>query len=147
MLFKTVKKTSLGRSIESFESIVGQSLVIEGDLKISHGIRIDGILNGNIYQEDGKSATVAVAESGIISGNIFAQHVIISGKVKGDIYSLDRVELLKNAHIEGNITYGSIGIEAGANILGNLKQVSVQDTEDAVELLISQAKQKVSNNL
>ena len=144
MVFKSRKKTTLGRSVESFESIVGKSLTIEGNVKISQGIRIDGTLNGNIYQEDGMSATVAIAESGLINGNIYAQHVIISGRVKGDIYSLDRVELLKNAQIEGDISYGSIGIEAGASVLGKLKRINAQDAEDAVELLISQAKQKTT---
>jgi cytoskeletal protein CcmA (bactofilin family) len=144
MVFRAKNKTSLGRSVESFESIVGKSLTIEGNLKISQGIRIDGTLNGNIYQEDGVSATVAIAESGLVNGSIYAQHVIISGKVKGDIYSLDRVELLKNAHIEGDISYGSIGIEAGASVLGKLKRINAQDAEDAVELLINQAKQKTT---
>jgi cytoskeletal protein CcmA (bactofilin family) len=144
MVFKSRKKTTLGRSVESFESIVGKSLTIEGNVKISQGIRIDGTLNGNIYQEDGMSATVAIAESGLINGNIYAQHVIISGKVKGDIYSLDRVELLKNAQIEGDISYGSIGVEAGASVLGKLKRINAQDAEDVVELLISQAKQKTT---
>lgn len=144
MIFKAKNKTSLGRSVENFESILGKSLIIEGDLKISSGIRVDGTLNGNIYQEDGMSATVAIAETGLVNGSIYAQHVIISGKVKGDIYSLDRVELLKNAHIEGDISYGSIGIEAGASVLGKLKRINAQDAEDAVELLISQAKQKTT---
>lgn len=144
MVFRAKNKTSLGRSVENFESIVGKSLIIEGNLKISQGIRIDGTLNGNIYQEDGMSATVAIAESGLVNGSIYAQHVIISGKVKGDIYSLDRVELLKNAHIEGDISYGNIGIEAGASVLGKLKRINAQDAEDAVELLINQAKQKTT---
>jgi cytoskeletal protein CcmA (bactofilin family) len=144
MVFKPNKKTTLGRSVESFESIVGQSLVIDGNLKISQGVRIDGVLNGNIYQEDGKSATVAIAESGLVNGSIYAQHVIISGRVKGDIYSLDRVELLRDAQIEGDISYGSIGIEAGARIFGKLKPINSQDTEDAVELIINQAKQKTT---
>ena len=138
------KKTSLGRSVESFESIIGKSLRIDGSLVISQGVRIDGVLNGNVFQEDGKVATVAISETGTVNGNIQAQHVIVSGHVNGNVYSLDRVELLASAVIEGEITYGSIGIEVGAKILGKLNQVSAQNAGEAADLLITQAKQKTS---
>lgn len=143
-MFKTKKKSSLGRSVESFESIIGKSLRIDGNLIISQGLRIDGVLNGNIFQEDGNSASVAISESGTVNGNIQAQHVIVSGRVKGNIYSLDRVELLATAQVEGEITYGSIGIEVGANILGKLNQFNAQNAGDAADILISQVKQKTN---
>ena len=144
MLFKDNKKSSLGRSVESFESIIGKSLRMDGNLMISQGLRVDGVLSGNVFQEEGKTATVAISESGLVNGNIQAQQVIVSGRVKGNIYSLDRVELLASAQIEGDITYGSIGIEMGAKILGKLNQVSTQNAEDAADVLITQAKQKVT---
>ncbi len=136
-MFKTKKKSSLGRSVESFESIIGKSLRIDGNLIISQGLRIDGVLNGNIFQEDGNTASVAISESGTVNGNIQAQHVIVSGRVKGNIYSLDREELLAIAQVEGEITYGSIGIEVGANILGKLNQLNAQNAGDAADILIS----------
>jgi cytoskeletal protein CcmA (bactofilin family) len=144
MLFKDNKKSSLGRSVESFESIIGKSLRMDGNLMISQGLRVDGVLSGNVFQEEGKTATVAISESGLVNGNIQAQQVIVSGRVKGNIYSLDRVELLASAQIEGDITYGSIGIEMGAKILGKLNQVSTQNAEDAADVLITQAKQKAT---
>lgn len=142
MLFKDNKKSSLGRSVESFESIIGKSLRMDGNLMISQGLRVDGVLSGNVFQEEGKTATVAISESGLVNGNIQAQQVIVSGRVKGNIYSLDRLELLASAQIEGDITYGSIGIEMGAKILGKLNQVSTQNAEDAADVLITQVKQK-----
>lgn len=144
MVFNVKKKASLGRSVESFESIIGKTLRIDGNLMISQGVRIDGLLNGNIFQEEGKTATVAISESGTVHGNIQAQHVIVSGRVKGDIFSLDRVELLATAHIEGEITYGSIGIEVGAKILGKLNQVNERNAGDAADMLITQVRQKTS---
>jgi cytoskeletal protein CcmA (bactofilin family) len=144
MIFNKKTKTPLGRSVESFESIIGKSLRIDGSLVISQGVRIDGVLNGNVFQEDGKVATVAISETGTVNGNIQAQHVIVSGHVKGSIYSLDRVELLASAHIEGDITYGSIGIEVGAKVLGKLNQVSAQNAGEVADLLITHAKQKTT---
>lgn len=142
MVFKTKKKNLLGKTIESFETIIGKSILIDGNLSISQGVRVDGTLNGNIYQDDGKNATVAISESGKVNGNIHAQHVIVSGHVKGNIYALDRVELLASSRIEGEITYGSLGIEVGAKVLGKLNQINTQDADNVVDLMISQTERR-----
>ncbi len=120
MKFK--KEFTLGQSQENFESIIGTSLVIKGDIVISKGIRIDGKLFGNVVQEENQNATVAISESAEIVGDIHAQHVIVSGKLTGNIFAIERVELLSNSYVEGNIQYGSIGIAVGAKIHGNLNE-------------------------
>ena len=132
MKFK--KEFTLGQSQENFESIIGTSLVIKGDLVISKGIRIDGKLIGNVFQEENQNATVAISESAEIIGDIHAQHVIVSGKLTGNIFALERVELLGNSQVEGNIQYGSIGIAVGAKIHGNLDEYKPSD-ESPVKLI------------
>lgn len=102
------KKSALGKSIEKFESIVGQSLRVDGNLFINQCLRIDGVVNGNIFQEEDKEATVAVAKGALVTGDIRAQHVIISGEVQGNIFSSGRVEMLATAHVQGDIRYGTI---------------------------------------
>lgn len=142
MVFKSKQKSSLGKTVENFESIIGKSILIDGNLSISQGVRIDGTLNGNIFQDHGKTATVAISESGKVNGNIHAQHVIVSGHINGNIYALERVELLPSARVEGEITYGSIGIEVGAKVLGKLTQISAQEIDNVVDLITNQTAQK-----
>ena len=91
------EKAKLGASVEKFESIVGSSLRIEGDLIISQSLRIDGTVNGNIYQADGASATVAIAPGATVNGNIAVSDVIVSGALKGNIVAPGRVELIDTA--------------------------------------------------
>ena len=73
------QKSNLGKSIETFESIVGATLRVEGDLIINKSLRIDGIVNGDIYQAEGAKATVAIAPGATVSGNISVQ--VIAGDV------------------------------------------------------------------
>ena len=136
MKFK--RELTLGQSQENFETIIGSSLVIKGDLVVSKGIRIDGKLIGNIFQEENQTATVAISESAEIIGDVHAQHVIVSGKLKGNIYAVERVELLNKSQVDGNIQYGSIGIAVGAKIHGNLN--GSQPIEDVPVKLISHKK-------
>lgn len=136
MKFK--KELTLGQSQENFETIIGSSLVIKGDLVVSKGIRIDGKLIGNIFQEENQTPTVAISESAEIVGDVHAQHVIVSGKLTGNIYAVERVELLNKSQVDGNIQYGSIGIAVGAKIHGNLNEF--QPTEEVPVKLISHKK-------
>jgi len=143
MMFKKTKKKALGKSIQDFESILGSSIRVDGNLIIAKSVRIDGSLYGNILQEEGSEATIAIAPSARIFGDIRAEHIIVAGSVKGNIFSSGKIELLAHAHIEGDITYGNIGIEIGANVTGKLLQISVAGVADEAELLLSQVKQKI----
>lgn len=129
------KKPLLGKSVENFESIIGKTLRIEGDMVISKSLRVDGIVNGNIFQADGEESTVAIAVGAHVTGNINAQNVIISGMVKGNVNSIGRVELVDTAHVEGNVTYGKIGVSLGAKIIGQLTQLNDLSNRDAAEFI------------
>lgn len=134
------EKNNLGRSVEKFESIVGASLKIDGDLIISKSLRIDGVVHGNIYQVEGASATVAVGPGANLVGNLSVQDVIISGTVKGNIICPGRVELIESAKIEGDLTYGSIGVAVGARIMGQLRQIDELTQSEAVHAISRAAK-------
>lgn len=144
-MFKKTKKKDLGKSIQDFESILGETIRVDGNLVIAKSIRIDGCLNGNILQEEGSEATIAIAPSARIVGDIRAQHIIVAGSVKGNIFSSGKIELLAQAKIEGDITYDNIGIEVGANVTGKLLQISSLQVANETGLLLSQVKQKIAN--
>lgn len=133
-MFK-LKKDKLGRSIEKFESIVGASLRINGDLTITQSLRIDGTLNGNIYQAEDSLATVAIGPGASVLGNVSVQDVIISGYVKGNIVCPGRVELVHTAKVDGDLTYGSLGVAVGARIMGQLRQIDEMTQNEAVHAI------------
>ncbi|WP_114639200.1 bactofilin family protein [Polynucleobacter necessarius] len=144
-MFKKTKKKDLGKSIQDFESILGETIRVDGNLVIAKSIRIDGCLNGNTLQKEGSEATIAIAPSAQIVGDIRAQHIIVAGSVKGNIFSSGKIELLAQAKIEGDITYDNIGIEVGANVTGKLLQISSLKVANETGLLLSQVKQKIAN--
>ena len=137
------KRSTLGKSIENFESIIGESLRIDGNLLISQCVRVDGAVNGNILQEEGKEATVAIAKGALVTGDIRAQHVIISGEVQGNILSSGRIELLATAHVQGDIRYSSIGLEVGARITGSLNEIAQSVDQISSQTELEQAKQVI----
>lgn len=137
------EKGNLGRSVEKFESIVGATLRIEGDLIISQSLRIDGIVNGNIYQSDGTSATVAIAPGAVVKGNIAVNDLIVSGSVEGNICAPGRIEFIDTAKVNGDVTYGSIGVALGARIMGQLRQIDEMSQSEAKSVITRAAKPQV----
>lgn len=114
------KKPRLGKSVETFDSIIGASLKIDGNVVVSQSLRIDGAVHGNITQSVQGVATVAIAQTAEIIGNVTAEHVLVSGRVSGNIESLGRVELMESAYVDGDISYGTLGVAVGARVKGQL---------------------------
>jgi cytoskeletal protein CcmA (bactofilin family) len=76
---------------------------------------------GNIEctnESENENITVAVGVTGKINGDIRAYRVLVAGKVEGNIYAAEKVELHESAIVVGDITYNQLGIEHGAEVLG-----------------------------
>ena len=65
-------------------------------------------------------ATLSVSDSGVVEGSVAVPNVVLNGTVKGDILAHDRVELGATARVTGNVYYGLIEMEMGAEINGKL---------------------------
>ena len=105
-------------TMESFETIIGPATEVHGRLVANESLRIDGRVIGNIEARQGKSVSIALGRTGAVQGDIFAFRVLVAGKVEGNIYATERVEFHQTAQVRGDVTYGSIGIEHGARVIG-----------------------------
>jgi len=117
-MFEKLRDKPLASSQERFETLIGRTTQIYGRLVLLDSVRIDGKVVGNIESEESTKVTVAVGEDGEVIGDIFAYRVMIAGKVEGNIYATERVEFHQTAQVRGDVTYGSIGIEHGARVIG-----------------------------
>lgn len=105
----------------SFDTLVSAGSEIVGDMHISGGLQIDGKVFGNLVAGDDSSAVVRISSKGVVTGEISAPHVIISGSVTGDIHACESLELAASARIEGDVSYNLLEMEMGAQISGQLK--------------------------
>ncbi len=117
-MFGKRKATLLMPTNERFDTLIGKTSEIYGRMVVGESLRIDGKVVGNIESEENSKVTVAVGEDGEVIGDIFAYRVMVAGKVEGNIYATERVEFHQTAQVRGDVTYGSIGIEHGARIIG-----------------------------
>ncbi len=74
----------------TFDSILGEGMVIDGRLKVSGSALIHGVVTGNIEaSQDADVVVIGVGDSGRVQGNIIADQVMIGGGVMGRMIPID----------------------------------------------------------
>jgi cytoskeletal protein CcmA (bactofilin family) len=101
-------------------SLIAAGTQIQGHLKFTDGLRIDGAVQGDIRDNEDHPSLLVISESAIVHGEIHADHVIINGRVNGPVYANELLELQPKAHIEGDVHYKALEMHQGAVIAGQL---------------------------
>jgi cytoskeletal protein CcmA (bactofilin family) len=99
---------------DQVDTVVGPSVVVEGDFASNGNIVVKGTVSGNVRT----SQHLLVEEGAKILANVKAQSAKISGEVRGNVKVKDILELTATAKVLGDIECGTIIIAAGAGISG-----------------------------
>lgn len=121
------KKDKVKTKSSRIDTLIGQGTEVNGDLRFSGGLRIDGRINGNIYTENKESAVLTLSEHGIIQGEIKVSNLVINGTITGNVYSTSHVELAPKAKIQGNVYYRLLEMSMGAEVNGQLIHMTEDD--------------------
>jgi len=105
----------------SIRSLIAQGSCIEGNLRFTDGLRIDGEVIGDIRANEGSPSILVISESACVTGHIHADHVIINGRVMGPVHASELLELQPKAKIQGDIAYKALEMHQGAVIFGQLR--------------------------
>ena len=111
------------------KSLIAQGSCIEGNLKFTDGLRIDGEVIGDIRAVEGSASILVISESATVTGHIYADHVIINGRVLGPVHASELLELQPKAKIAGDVSYKALEMHQGAVISGQLRPTS-QELEE-----------------
>ena len=102
------------------DTLIGQSIELDGDLNFSGGLHLDGKINGNVSSEAGSNSVLVVSEQGQISGDVSVPYAVINGTIKGNVYASEKLELSNKACITGNVHYNVLEMASGASVNGNM---------------------------
>ena len=69
------------------KSLIADGSQISGNIVFTDGLRVDGIVNGNIYAAEEDASILVISEIATITGEITADHIIINGSVTGPVYA------------------------------------------------------------
>ncbi len=101
-------------------TVIGEGTLINGDLVFQGGLHLDGSVKGDISASEGEEVTLTISEKGEVFGDVRVSHMILNGRVVGDVYVTGRVELAPQAKVTGSLYYNLLEMAMGAEVNGQL---------------------------
>ncbi len=106
-----------GESLYPEATHIGKSIAIKGEVFGSENVYLAGELEGSVELTEGN---LTVGPDGRIRANVQARSIVVHGRVDGNLYGIERVELKKSAVLVGDINTPRIVIEDGASLKGSV---------------------------
>ena len=104
----------------AIDSLIGAGTTINGDVIFTGGLRVDGMVKGNIKAVGDKPGTLVLSELAKVEGEIEVGHVVVNGTVAGPVRAKEYLELLPKARVTGDVSYKTIEIHVGAIVMGRM---------------------------
>ena len=108
-------------------TLVGESVVVRGEIRFCDGLRVDGEVHGNIVADAATPSLLVISENARVTGTVKAGHVIIWGFVSGTVVASERIEIQPKARVEANVRYEVLELHPGAIIDGELKPLKTDE--------------------
>lgn len=96
-------------------TLLAKGVELKGEIRVEGTVRIDGRLEGILHTQ----GTVVVGEDGVVKGTINVGTLISSGKIQAKVTANDRIQLLKNGLLMGEVHAPIFSMEEGAKFQGN----------------------------
>ena len=97
-------------------TVIGSSIVIDGEISGDEDLVIQGTVKGKISLRE----SLFVEGSGVVEADIETQNVEIAGRVTGNIQASDKVELKADCRVVGDVKAPRILIADGARFKGSI---------------------------
>lgn len=107
-----------------YATIIGQGTEVEGHIRFSGGLHIDGKVTGDVCGQSEEGCALTLGKTGTVEGNLDVAHVVLDGRVVGDVRAARRAQLAPGARIEGALYYGVLEMVEGAEVNGRLLHIA-----------------------
>ena len=96
--------------------IIGEGATIKGEIIEENEITVNGSVDGDIQCKN-----LIVGKTGSIKGKIKADTLYVEGSIEGEINVKELLKLMSSSYVSGKISYGSLQINEGGKLLGELE--------------------------
>jgi cytoskeletal protein CcmA (bactofilin family) len=102
------------------DTLIGHETEISGDVHFGGGLHVDGVIKGNVHADGATESMAIISERGRIEGELRVPNLLINGYVAGDVYAAERLDLARNARVQGDVYYHTMEMAGGAEVNGKL---------------------------
>jgi len=100
------------------QTVLGQTVVLKGELSADEDLLIEGQFEGSISLEQ---HCVTVGANGQVKAEIRARQAVILGTLTGKVTAREKVEIRRSGHLVGDLSTGAVAIEEGAFFKGSIE--------------------------
>jgi cytoskeletal protein CcmA (bactofilin family) len=92
------------------QTVIGENISIEGIIQANENLIIEGAVKGSIIA---RSHKLTIGKKGRVEASIFAQNIVIGGKMTGNAAAFDKLHITQTADFTGQIKAKSVSVEDG----------------------------------
>ncbi len=113
----TPRAGSSARTSSGSPAIIGESIRVQGEIRGSEDLLIEGEVDGQIQLE---KHSVTVGRSGRVKADIHGGVLIVEGRVQGNLFAHEQAVVRASGEVRGNITSPRVSLEDGAKFKGSI---------------------------
>ena len=98
-------------------AFIDEGSEMEGRYTFRGTVMLNGRFKGEISSED----TLIIGERGVVTADIRAGRVLISGEVTGNVRALERIDLKRTARVYGDVEAPVVVLEEGVLFEGHCR--------------------------
>jgi cytoskeletal protein CcmA (bactofilin family) len=96
--------------------VIGKGISIRGNLSGGGDLIIEGTVEGQISLKN----HLTIEETGVVRADIEVERLTIKGEASGNIIASERVAIMANAKVMGDVKAPTVIVEDGAGFKGNI---------------------------
>ena len=99
-------------------TIIGVGAVVEGTLRVSGAVHIDGKIDGDVEAQ----GEVSVGPDGVVNGTVSGEAIAIAGLVEGKVRATAELHMMSTGRLIGDARYETLQVDRGGVIDGHTER-------------------------
>jgi cytoskeletal protein CcmA (bactofilin family) len=112
------------RNEGKLDTIIGPESTVKGDCRIGGSLRLDGQVEGRLDVTD----SFVTGPKSLLKGEVHCRDAVIGGRIDGNVYAAETVELQTGAQVIGDVSCKAIVIQRDCHFQGNCSMVQGDQT-------------------
>jgi cytoskeletal protein CcmA (bactofilin family) len=100
------------------EAIIQEDTIIKGKIRNCRQMEIRGFVEGELAAE-----SVLIHQGGTFYGTLKTDQADIAGSLQGEIFVKNLISIRSSGSVNGNVRYGQLAMEMGADLSAELRNV------------------------
>ena len=115
-----------GDDPDSSRLIVGRDIQLNGEITTCEKLVVEGTAEVTLPN----ARVIEVAPTGHFTGSAKVDEAYISGRFDGELVANEKLIVREGGHIKGKVRYGSIVIESGGEISGDMQALQKENIKE-----------------